>query len=340
MFSVFGLKTSAEPFVSEEELKLVLAGATKSGEVESSEKEMIQNVLDLEDVVVRDVMTPLVQVYGVRSSSTLEEFQKEWIEHKYSRVPAWDDRVDNIVGIVRANRVMQLDIEHQADPSANKPLEDILVSDVMITDTYFVPESMSVGKLLRELMARKSHMCVVVNEFGGTVGIATLEDCMEEIVGEIYDEDDVNKANANDDEVTETPFIREVEPNVYVVDTRAALWKLSDELSLDIPESPLYETVGGWVCDLFGCIPSQGSQLCQSFDVVMDYDAESEDEDKNGETDGLEFDSLTKRSISLSVTDSDSRRVNEIRIEVMTRCMTECTQEEGERDEEHVLSPA
>lgn len=341
MFALLGLKATAEPFVSEEELKLVLAGATKSGEVESSEKDMIQNVLELEETVVRDVMTPLVQVHGVRSDATLEEFRNEWIEHKYSRVPAWEDRVDNIVGIVRANRVMQLDIDNDLRPEESKPLRDILVSDVMLRDTYFVPESMSVSKLLRELMARKSHMCVVVNEFGGTVGIATLEDCMEEIVGEIYDEEDINKANSEEDEKNETPFIQEVAPNEYVVDTRAALWKLSEELHLDIPESPLYETVGGWVCDLFGCIPEEGAQLCQTFDVIVDEDADSEDEgDKEGETDGLEFDSSTRRSISLTVTDSDSRRVNEVKLSLIrTACLT-AVEEESEVDDESMLSPA
>lgn len=341
MFALLGLKATAEPFVSEEELKLVLAGATKSGEVESSEKDMIQNVLDLEETVVRDVMTPLVQVHGVRSDATLEEFRNEWIEHKYSRVPAWEDRVDNIVGIVRANRVMQLDIDNDLRPDESKPLRDILVSDVMLRDTYFVPESMSVSKLLRELMARKSHMCVVVNEFGGTVGIATLEDCMEEIVGEIYDEEDINKANSEEDEKNETPFIQEVAPNEYVVDTRAALWKLSEELHLDIPESPLYETVGGWVCDLFACIPEEGAQLCQTFDVVVDEDADSEDEgDKDGETDGLEFDSSTRRSISLTVTDSDSRRVNEVKISVVRTACSTAVDEESEVDDECALSPA
>ena len=341
MFALLGLKATAEPFVSEEELKLVLAGATKSGEVESSEKDMIQNVLELEETVVRDVMTPLVQVHGVRSDATLEEFRNEWIEHKYSRVPAWEDRVDNIVGIVRANKVMQLDIDNDLRPEESKPLRDILVSDVMLRDTYFVPESMSVSKLLRELMARKSHMCVVVNEFGGTVGIATLEDCMEEIVGEIYDEEDINKANSEEDEKNETPFIQEVAPNEYVVDTRAALWKLSEELHLDIPESPLYETVGGWVCDLFGCIPEEGAQLCQTFDVVVDEDADSEDEgDKEGETDGLEFDSSTRRSISLTVTDSDSRRVNEVKLSLIRTACATTVEEESEVDDECALSPA
>ena len=329
MFSVFGLKTSSEPFVSEEELKLVLAGATKSGEVESAEKEMIQNVLDLEETVVRDVMTPLVRVHGVESNATLSEFRKEWMEHKYSRVPVWEDRVDNIVGIMRASTVMLLGIERELNiRSVN--YEEKVVSDVMSRDAYFVPESMSVSKLLRELMSRKTHMCVVVNEFGGTVGIATLEDCVEEIVGEIYDEQDDKKANADEDEDDETPFIREVSPGEYLVDTRAALWKLAGELSLDIPDSPLYETVGGFVCDLFGSIPKVGASIATHFAFVEDEDAESIDEG-DSDSDGIEVDGA-RRSVVLTVTEGDARRVNEVKLEV-----TRYRETSDESDEEAVL---
>lgn len=329
MFAVFGLKTSSEPFVSEEELKLVLAGATKSGEVESAEKEMIQNVLDLEETVVRDVMTPLVRVHGVQSTATLSAFRKEWMEHKYSRVPVWEDRVDNIVGIMRANTVMLLGIERELN-ICSVDYEEKVVSDVMFRDTYFVPESMSVSKLLRELMSRKTHMCVVVNEFGGTVGIATLEDCVEEIVGEIYDEQDDEKANADEDEQDATPFIREVAPGEYLVDTRAALWKLAEELSLDIPESPLYETVGGFVCDLFGSIPGVGASITTNFAFVEDEDAESTDEGDT-DSDGIEVDGA-RRSVVITVTEGDVRRVNEVKLAV-----TRYRQTSDEPDEEAAL---
>ena len=141
--------------MSEEELKLVLAGATKSGEVESAEKEMIQNVLDLEETVVRDVMTPLVRARA-ESNATLSEFRKEWMEHKYSRVPVWEDRVDNIVGIMRASTVMLLGIERELNiRSVN--YEEKVVSDVMSRDAYFVPESMSVSSFFaNSCLARRT----------------------------------------------------------------------------------------------------------------------------------------------------------------------------------------
>ena len=315
-FSLFGVETSAEPFVSEEELKLVLAGATKSGEVASSEKNMIQNVLDLEETVVRDVMTPLVQVWGVSVNATLSECRQQWLVHKYSRMPVYDDRVDNIVGMIRANRIMQIAIERINDPERHKPLEEIIVSQVMVDDPYFVPESMSVSKLLRELMFRKTHMCVVVNEFGGVVGIATLEDCVEEIVGEIYDEEDNTKSDEKEEVRDEEPLITVVRPGEYLVDTSVPLWKLAEELSLEIPESPLYETVGGFVCDLFGSIPEQGATITRVYDFIEDEDA-SDDEESDDETDGLEIDGEhTQRMIILTVTEADTRMVKEIRVDV------------------------
>lgn len=316
VFALFGVKTSAEPFVSEEELKLVLAGATKSGEVANSEKNMIQNVLDLEETVVRDVMTPLVQVWGVSATATLAEVRTDWLEHKYSRMPVYEDRVDNIVGIVRANRIMQIAVERIHQPERHKPLEEIAVQEVMVTDPYFVPESMSVSKLLRELMLRKTHMCIVVNEFGGVVGIATLEDCVEEIVGEIYDEEDNTKTDATEELRDEPPLITVVRPGEYLVDTSVPLWKLAEELSLDIPSSPLYETVGGFVCDLFGSIPEVGATICRIYDFVEDEDAR-EVEANDEETDGLEVDGEhSQRIIVLSVTEADTRMVREVRIDV------------------------
>jgi CBS domain containing-hemolysin-like protein len=143
---------------------------------------MIQNVLDMGETPVREVMTPLVNVVGVEKHASLQDLRNLYRKHKYSRVPVYDDRVDNIVGVVNSMRM--LDFENLDDAS----LKNTKISKLpgFGESPYFVPESMSVVKLMRELLARKTHMCIVVNEFGGTIGIATFEDCVEEIVGEIY----------------------------------------------------------------------------------------------------------------------------------------------------------
>jgi len=314
MFAMLGIKSTAEPFVSEEELKLVLVGAAKSGEVETTEKDMIDNVLDLEETPVREVMTPLVQVHGTMSSTTLAQFRNEWLVHKYSRVPVWEDRIDNVVGIMRANKLMELDVAHQMNPTKTKSLDDLTVKDVMSADTFFVPESMSVMKLLCEFMQRNVHMAIVVNEYGGSVGLCTMEDCVEEIVGEIYDEEDSLKGNAQQDERKESPFIREIGPGEYLVDTRASVERLGQVLAITIPESPLYETVGGFVCDLFGSIPLEGASMVKLFPVVVDEDANVDPSDAHISEDESGRNGCALKSMRIIITDADSRRVNEVRI--------------------------
>ena len=169
IFRALGIQGSAEPFVSEEELKLVLSGAAKSGQVDSGEQEMIQNVLEMGETPVREVMTPLVRVVGIEQSCSLDDLQALYREHRYSRVPVYDDRVDNIVGVASSMRMLEYSLEPET-------LAKISVVELTQGAPFYVPESMSVVKLMRELLARKTHMCIVVNEHGGTIGIATFED--------------------------------------------------------------------------------------------------------------------------------------------------------------------
>jgi CBS domain containing-hemolysin-like protein len=288
MFKLLNIQGSAEPFVSEEELRLVLSGAAKSGQVDLGEQEMIQNVLEMGETPVREVMTPLVRVVGVESRATLSDLRNLYREHKYSRVPVYDDRVDNIVGVVNSMRMLDADSLDEAS------LQSTAVSSLpgFGESPYFVPESMSVVKLMRELLARKTHMCIVVNEFGGTIGIATFEDCVEEIVGEIYDETDT----PDEIESSET-YLTSVAPGVFDVDYRCDVEDLADRIGVDIPSSALYDTVGGFACDCFDRIPEIGESMVvtlpvkagASWDEMDDDGAERRKRDakeKNGDSGG------------------------------------------------------
>ena len=339
-FKLLNIEGSAEPFVSEEELRLVLSGAAKSGQVDLGEQEMIQNVLEMGETPVREVMTPLVRVVGVDKSATLFDLRSLYREHKYSRVPVYDDRVDNIVGVVNSMRV--LDVESLDDDALRSTR--IAALPGFGDSPYFVPESMSVVKLMRELLARKTHMCIVVNEFGGTIGIATFEDCVEEIVGEIYDETDT----PDDVESSET-YVTEVKEGVFDVDYRCDVEDLADVIGVDIPSSALYDTVGGFTCDCFDHIPEVGESMVVTLPVKagaswdeMDGDADAE----TGET-GETGASLRNKSdaadsephanepkdpldagfgmcpVRLTVTDGDMKMVRSVRVRVGDAAMEE-----------------
>ena len=310
-FHLFRIQTSAEPFVSENELKLVLSGAMESNSIEASEQSMIRNVLDLSNTPAREVMTPLVQICGIESKATLENLKQLWREEKYTRVIVFDERVDNVVGIVNVLSIIE---------SEDSKLDDT-IETIMEKNVYFIPESMPVEKLLSEMLKRKYHIAVVVNEHGGTIGLVSLEDCIEEIVGEIYDEHDddewgENKADREDDfeendarGKTLPRFVNEVveeevngkdvivDINVggtnsgsssssdnnynnnnsgdsgtgraYEVGAKADIEELAEYLEIDIPKSPLYETAGGWVCDIFARIPKEGETFSVSYPVVQ-----------------------------------------------------------------------
>ncbi|KAL4568189.1 hypothetical protein LXL04_023796 [Taraxacum kok-saghyz] len=183
MLKILGLKGKSEPSVTEDELKLMLRVANWSGAIEEEEQDMIENVLEIKDTHVKEVMTPLVDVVAVDFGATLLDFHHLWVTNQYSRVPVFEQRIDNIVGVAYAMDLLDL-------VQKGEMLETAVVGEIAHKPAYFVLDSMLVWNLLREFHIRKVHMAVVLNEYGGTVGIVTLEDVVEEIVGEIFDEND------------------------------------------------------------------------------------------------------------------------------------------------------
>ncbi|KAG7595328.1 FAD-binding type PCMH-like superfamily [Arabidopsis thaliana x Arabidopsis arenosa] len=164
ILKILGLKGRSEPYVTEDELKLMLRGAELSGAIEEEEQDMIENVLEIKDTHVREVMTPLVDVVAIDGSGSLVDFHNFWVTHQYSRVPVFEQRIDNIVGIAYAMDLLDY------VPKGNL-LESTTVVDMAHKPAFFVPDSMSVWNLLREFRIRKVHMAVVLNEYGGTIGV-------------------------------------------------------------------------------------------------------------------------------------------------------------------------
>ena len=237
------LEASSDPLITEHELRLMLRSAEEHGVIEASEQEMIRGIIDLEETVVREVMTPRVDVVGIPSHASLQELLALVTEHGYSRLPVYTDTMDDIRGVVYARDLLPFLGRAEA-------LTETTVADLMQPPQY-VPETLSILNLMRDMRIRKNHMAVVVDEFGGTAGVVTLEDIIEEITGEIYDETDV------DDEEDFIPL------DEHVTRVRASVHidEVEERFRLSFEDDGEYDTLGGYMVSRFGRIPQAGESL-------------------------------------------------------------------------------
>lgn len=232
MYRIF--KKPEDRGVTEEELITMVEEAHNDGEIDSNESELIRNAIEFYDIEVEDIYTSRVDLVAVEVDDSEEEINNQFAKG-FSRLPVYKDTIDNIIGILN-----QKDFEMMK--ASGKQITD------MMSEPIFVVPSLKISELLRLLQERKSHMAIILDEFGGTVGIATLEDILEELVGEIWDEHDV---------VVE-PFVKLAE-NKYRVNCGT---DLDDMFELfDIDEELDISTVGGWVVEQFGRIPRVGEEF-------------------------------------------------------------------------------
>ena len=232
-----GLEPRHEPLVTEDELRLILAGAERSGAIEAVEEDMIQGVLELGETQVKEIMVPRVEIVAVQADASLREFLDLVREHRFSRYPIYEENIDHIIGIAL--------IKDLLDYVDDGRLDEVRVRSIA-HEAYFVPENMPVWNLLRELRKRKMHMAIVVDEFGGTAGLVTLEDIIEEIFGEIYDETDELEQD-----------IKELADGAYLIDAQTPLDDVAEALKTEFPDGE-YETLSGFLYDRFGYIPKEG----------------------------------------------------------------------------------
>jgi CBS domain containing-hemolysin-like protein len=228
------------PFVTEEELKLLLYVGEQEGIVEQEEREMIHGILEMTDKTVREVMVPRVDVVAAESTDAIADVIKVIIEYGYSRIPIYEENIDNIVGVVYAKDLLR----HGVVGDDQRPLTAVA------REPYYTPEAKHVGELLRDMKERKVHIAVVVDEHGGTAGIVTFEDLIEEIVGPIRDEYDMR-------EVEELQIVSDHE---VVVSARFPVDDLKEALDLEVPDVEA-DTVGGLVYEQLGEIPKVGATI-------------------------------------------------------------------------------
>ncbi len=228
------------PFVTEEELKLMLHLSQQQGVVEYGEQEMIHGILEMTDKTVHEVMVPRIDVVAIDVGGSVAELIDLVVEHGHSRIPVYEDSIDNIVGVVYAKDLLRETARHADDRRIR----------TLMREPYFTPEVKHVGELLHEMQERKVHMAVVVEEHGGTAGIVTFEDLIEEIVGPIRDEYDVA-------EQEEVQFLNDCE---VLLNARFPVDDIKDLLHLDVGETES-DSIGGLVYERLGEIPAVGATI-------------------------------------------------------------------------------
>ena len=242
-------KNRATADESQEEIRLAMDEAHREGHLDEEAREMIEGVMELEDAQVSEIMTPRTQVIGIPLNSTWKNSVKAALESGYSRLPVWKSSPDDIVGVLHLREILAELAQYQ-DASSEPKRTDPNLSD-LLRPPYFIPETMSVQSLLRDLQHGKSHMAIVTDEFGGVCGIVTIEDALEEIVGEITDEHDETLA---DGILVESNDACETLANVPIDD-------LNQRMHFSLPEEADFDTVGGFAFHVFGRIPSEGETI-------------------------------------------------------------------------------
>lgn len=256
-------KPDNSPNFTEDELKYIIEEIEDQGVLEEQESDLVRSALEFDDITVEQILVPRVKVVAVERGAGIDEIQEIFIRERYSRMPVYEGSVDNIVGLVNEKDFFALVTRSEGAPSG---IENI------IQKALYVSEMKLISEVLYEMQRSKIHMAIVKDQYGGTSGIVTMEDIIEELVGEIYDEND---------EVIDS--IVQAAENVY--DVRADV-SVSDMLEeLDLPGS-LIETdsnsVGGWVMELFGRIPEPGDTITEGIFTVTVIEADEQSVSKVG----------------------------------------------------------
>ncbi len=232
---IVGIKKIGEDEVhTEEELRLILTESEEGGAIKPSENELIQNVFDFDDRLVKQIMVPQNRVSALDVELGRNEMIKKVIDEGYSRLPVYLGDIDNVIGVVHSKDLLKAVIDNKF-----KTIRDIM------RPAHFIPESMHVNYLLRDFQKLHIQMAIVTNEFGATAGIVTMEDIIEELVGEIQDE--------HDDEI---PTVEKKSETEFIINAHSSISDVNESLPMSLPENPKYETVSGLINFLWGRIPA------------------------------------------------------------------------------------
>ena len=231
---IFGVGEAEEEVVTEEEIRMMIDEGEEKGTIERGEKQLLNNVFEFNDIIVSEIMTPRTDMYAIDINEDLKEQLDEIDKFKYSRIPVYDEDIDDIKGILFVKDIL-------------KPLKDnkeINIKELM-REPYFVPESKDIDELFKEMQQNKVQMAIAIDEYGGTAGLITMEDIIEELVGNIFDE--------YDDEEIE---VKKIDDNTYILSGTVSSYELKKVFNIELPEGD-YETLSGYLLDKLGRIPDE-----------------------------------------------------------------------------------
>ncbi len=231
--------TARELLHSPEELEIIVTEGAKSGVFDKTEQELISSIFEFSNTTAKEIMVPRTDVIAVEMNTPREKLIRIVTGEGYSRMPVYKETIDNIVGIIYTKDLISL-LEHR----------DLIVLHDIIRPAYFVPDAVKISQLMRDLQERKIHIAIVIDEFGGTEGLITMEDILEEIVGEIHDEYD--------------EVLKDVEQSAdgsALVNARIPVKDFNEKFGFTIPEDNEYETLSGFLHKITGRIPDQSEEI-------------------------------------------------------------------------------
>ena len=233
---LFGVSETEEETVTEEEIRMMVDVGEEKGMIEKEEREMINNVFEFNDTVVSEIMVPRTEIYAVDMnlsiSKVIEEITKD-DDFRYSRIPVYDETIDEIKGVVYIKDILL------STKNKNVKIKNL------VKEAYYVSETKPVNELFEELRKNRKQIAIVVDEYGGTAGVVTMEDILEEIVGEIYDEYDEVKN-----------IYEKIDENTYILNGSMSVYEVERILDVSIPEGD-YDTISGYLVEELGRIPSE-----------------------------------------------------------------------------------
>lgn len=242
-----------------ESMVQILRAANVKEKLNSADKKLIESVVKFKERIVREVMVPRVNLFLLEAEITVREAAQELMTEGYSRIPVYRETIDNIIGVLMFKDVLQLYmdcLEGKKDQAVlNAPIENFT------KNVFYTPETKKVAQLLQEFRTKQMHMAIVVDEYGGTEGVVTMEDILEEIVGEIADEYDIGE---------ERLFTTQPGGGAWIVDARMSILDAEENFKIHIPQEGEYDTIGGYIFHKIGSIPQKGLRIHhEDFDLEI-----------------------------------------------------------------------